>query len=144
VAFNATANPLFQLHPVGLVDTSNPIYGSSNPDFTNFVAPGILITIGFAQAIGLTAISFIQVSLALFRSRVRRVSFSFNVVLHGDDDFRGFLTTPSSMPRTVSKQQSTGPKGWTFGQMLGGRDPPNLGDHGAPAHAVDGSDRAGE
>jgi hypothetical protein len=49
--FNSTIhdNPLFLLHPAGLVNTSSPIYGSSTQSFTAFVAPGILITIGFAQ-----------------------------------------------------------------------------------------------
>lgn len=58
---STTNNPVFHLNPMGLVNTSAPIYGSDDPSFTSFVAPGILITIGFAQAIGLTAISFIQV-----------------------------------------------------------------------------------
>lgn len=36
-----------------------PIYGKANPTFTDFVAPGIMVSITFAQAIGLTALSFI-------------------------------------------------------------------------------------
>lgn len=44
----------------GPIDASHPIYGSAKPSFTNFVAPGIMVTITFAQAIGLTAIAFVQ------------------------------------------------------------------------------------
>ena len=52
---------LILFSPIGPVDISDPIYGSKHPSFTNFVAPGIMVTIGFAQAIGLTAIAFVQV-----------------------------------------------------------------------------------
>ncbi|EGD77792.1 hypothetical protein PTSG_08882 [Salpingoeca rosetta] len=36
-----------------------PIYGELHPTFTDFVAPGIMVSITFAQAIGLTAMSFV-------------------------------------------------------------------------------------
>lgn len=36
-----------------------PVYGESHPTFTDFVAPGIMVSITFAQAIGLTALAFI-------------------------------------------------------------------------------------
>lgn len=36
-----------------------PLYGPAHPTFTDFVAPGIMITISFAQAIALTAVAFV-------------------------------------------------------------------------------------
>eukprot|EP00041_Stephanoeca_diplocostata_P023505 m.579068 g.579068 ORF g.579068 m.579068 type:complete len:963 (-) comp22311_c0_seq1:316-3204(-) len=44
----------------GLVNMGNPIYGDMHPTFTDFMGPGVLVTIGFVQAIGLTAIAFVQ------------------------------------------------------------------------------------
>ncbi|CAL4139268.1 unnamed protein product, partial [Meganyctiphanes norvegica] len=35
------------------------VYGSSNPSFTEFMAPGVIITITYFMAVGLTALSFI-------------------------------------------------------------------------------------
>jgi len=43
------------------VQTGTPVYGFTNPKFTDFIAPGMIITIAFAQAIGLTAATFTQV-----------------------------------------------------------------------------------
>lgn len=37
-----------------------PVYGPANPKFTDFIAPGMIINIAFAQAIGLTAAVFVQ------------------------------------------------------------------------------------
>ena len=36
-----------------------PIYGSPNPSFTDFIAPGMIVSIGFAMSIGLTALIFV-------------------------------------------------------------------------------------
>lgn len=36
-----------------------PIYGEADPSFTDFVAPGMMVSIVFAQAIGLTALAFV-------------------------------------------------------------------------------------
>lgn len=44
----------------GLVNMGDPIYGNMHPTFTDFMGPGVLVTIGFVQAIGLTAIAFVQ------------------------------------------------------------------------------------
>jgi ABC-type multidrug transport system permease subunit len=37
-----------------------PVYGSPNESFTDFIAPGIIITIAFSQSIGLTALGFVM------------------------------------------------------------------------------------
>lgn len=57
---STTKTAIDRLISTGPVDASDPIYGSKHPSFTDFVAPGIMVTIGFAQAIGLTAIAFVQ------------------------------------------------------------------------------------
>lgn len=49
-ALNVSGNAVTQLPPV---------YGASNPTFTNFMAPGMIISIGFALSIGLTALAFV-------------------------------------------------------------------------------------
>lgn len=36
-----------------------PIYGSANPKFTDFIAPGMIVNIAFASSIGLTALAFV-------------------------------------------------------------------------------------
>ncbi|XP_069035992.1 ABC transporter G family member 20 isoform X2 [Lepisosteus oculatus] len=41
------------------VKFEEPIYGSSNPDFTSFVTPGAVLSITFYLAVGLTALSFV-------------------------------------------------------------------------------------
>ncbi len=41
------------------VNVNDPIYGEANPTFTDFVAPGMMITIIFAQSIGLTALGLV-------------------------------------------------------------------------------------
>jgi hypothetical protein len=41
------------------VNINYPIYGEANPTFTDFVAPGMLVTIIFAQSIGLTALGLV-------------------------------------------------------------------------------------
>jgi len=41
------------------VKQESAIYGSNNPRFTDFVAPGIIITMAFSQAIGLTSLGFV-------------------------------------------------------------------------------------
>ena len=46
---------------------NSPVYGSANPSFTEFMAPGIIIIILFFLAVGLTGEAFIaekQVQLA--------------------------------------------------------------------------------
>ena len=40
-----------------------PIYGEANPKFTDFIAPGMIIAIAFAQSIGLTAMSVVMARL---------------------------------------------------------------------------------
>ena len=49
-------NPLIVESPINFTD---PVYGERNPTFTEFVAPGMLITISFGISVGLTAISLI-------------------------------------------------------------------------------------
>lgn len=49
-------NPLIVESPINFTD---PVYGDRNPTFTEFVAPGMLITISFGISVGLTAISLI-------------------------------------------------------------------------------------
>lgn len=46
-----------QALPVQAIDP--PIYGSSSSSFTDFIAPGMIITIAFSQSIGLTALIFV-------------------------------------------------------------------------------------
>jgi huntingtin len=41
------------------VDFGTPIFGSSHPRFTDFIAPGMIINIAFASSIGLTALAFV-------------------------------------------------------------------------------------
>eukprot|EP01012_Entosiphon_sulcatum_P003082 TRINITY_DN10850_c0_g1_i1.p1 TRINITY_DN10850_c0_g1~~TRINITY_DN10850_c0_g1_i1.p1 ORF type:complete len:684 (+),score=68.76 TRINITY_DN10850_c0_g1_i1:433-2484(+) len=54
---NKTAVPSWATdYPVQLM---RPLYGPKDPQFTDFVAPGIIITIAFAQSIGLTALAFV-------------------------------------------------------------------------------------
>ena len=36
-----------------------PIYGEEDPTFTEFMAPGVILSITFFMAVGLTALSFI-------------------------------------------------------------------------------------
>ena len=49
-------DPLIVESPINFTD---PVYGERNPTFTEFVAPGMLITISFGISVGLTAISLI-------------------------------------------------------------------------------------
>jgi ABC-type multidrug transport system permease subunit len=42
------------------VNINDPIYGEMNPTFTDFIAPGMLIAIIFAQSIGLTALGLVM------------------------------------------------------------------------------------
>ena len=39
---------------------AKPIYGSNEPSFTGFFAPGIMITIAFFISVGLTAMVFVN------------------------------------------------------------------------------------
>lgn len=48
----ALAKPLLEM-----VDP--PVYGKGNPSFRDFMAPGLILGITYALAIGLTAISFV-------------------------------------------------------------------------------------
>jgi ABC-type multidrug transport system permease subunit len=41
------------------VNFGAPIFGAPHPRFTDFIAPGMIINIAFAQAIGLTALAFV-------------------------------------------------------------------------------------
>jgi len=41
------------------ISVGDPVYGSKDPKFTDFIAPGMIITISFAQSIGITAVSFV-------------------------------------------------------------------------------------
>ena len=36
-----------------------PVYGSNEPTFTEFMAPGVILSITYFMAVGLTALSFI-------------------------------------------------------------------------------------
>ena len=36
-----------------------PVYGSNEPTFTEFMAPGVILSITYFMAVGLTSISFI-------------------------------------------------------------------------------------
>jgi hypothetical protein len=36
-----------------------PVYGSNTPTFTEFMAPGVILSITYFMAVGLTSISFI-------------------------------------------------------------------------------------
>ena len=36
-----------------------PVYGSNQPTFTEFMAPGVILSITYFTAVGLTALSFI-------------------------------------------------------------------------------------
>ena len=36
-----------------------PVYGSNQPTFTEFMAPGVILSITYFMAVGLTALSFI-------------------------------------------------------------------------------------
>lgn len=49
-------NPLLVASPI---NTLTPVYGEITPTFTEFVAPGMMISISFGIAVGLTAISLI-------------------------------------------------------------------------------------
>ena len=40
-----------------------PVYGELNPKFTDFIAPGMIIAIAFAQSIGLTAMAIVMARL---------------------------------------------------------------------------------
>jgi hypothetical protein len=56
-ASTAALRPAVQL-------VSPPIYGgTTNPKFTDFIAPGMIIAIAFAQSIGLTAMSLVMARL---------------------------------------------------------------------------------
>lgn len=37
----------------------DPVYGSNEPTFTEFMAPGVILSITYFMAVGLTALSFI-------------------------------------------------------------------------------------
>lgn len=41
------------------VDFAEPVYGSADASFTEFMAPGVILTITYFMAVGLTALSFI-------------------------------------------------------------------------------------
>ena len=49
-------NPMIVESPINFTE---PVYGDKSPTFTEFVAPGMLITISFGISVGLTAISLI-------------------------------------------------------------------------------------
>ena len=40
-----------------------PVFGELNPKFTDFIAPGMIIAIAFAQSIGLTAMAIVMARL---------------------------------------------------------------------------------
>ena len=50
-------NKTYLLEPP--VKMMQPVYGSLHPEFTDFVAPGMMSSIVFAQAVGLTALAFV-------------------------------------------------------------------------------------
>jgi len=58
--FLSTYLPIF---PKNLLDSpvvfQQPIYGSQNPQFINFMAPGIMVTVMFTLSIGLTSLMFV-------------------------------------------------------------------------------------
>ena len=41
------------------VSFEKPVYGSNQPTFTEFMAPGVILSITYFMAVGLTALSFI-------------------------------------------------------------------------------------
>ena len=43
-----------------------PVYGSIEPTFTEFMAPGVILSITYFMAVGLTALSFIRKYLHFF------------------------------------------------------------------------------
>lgn len=49
--------PVIPSIPVEFMD---PVYGKKNPSFTDFMAPGIILTIAYTQAVSLTAAVFIN------------------------------------------------------------------------------------
>ena len=42
------------------VKFETPIYGGQNPSFTEFMAPGVLLSISFLAAVALTALAFVM------------------------------------------------------------------------------------
>ena len=47
-----------------------PVYGSIEPTFTEFMAPGVILSITYFMAVGLTALSFIRKYLYLLNQYV--------------------------------------------------------------------------
>merc|ERR1712024_42586 len=41
------------------IQFETPVYGSNDPTFTEFMAPGVILSITYFMAVGLTSISFI-------------------------------------------------------------------------------------
>jgi hypothetical protein len=63
-----------------------PIYGEANPKFTDFIAPGMIIAIAFAQSIGLTAMSVVMARLEGTQDRYGCLQFChFTTCLHVTD-----------------------------------------------------------
>ena len=60
-AFSDTANSLVPYNLTAFIPLRElqPVYGSESSSFTDFIAPGIIITIAFSQSIGLTALLFV-------------------------------------------------------------------------------------
>lgn len=62
-AFTKMVTPLAATSHITIdlpIRIETPVYGEKNPKFTDFIAPGMIISIAFAGAIGLTAVGFVM------------------------------------------------------------------------------------
>jgi ABC-type multidrug transport system permease subunit len=62
-AFSETMSTQLGLNPAGFelpVKFEAPLYGGQHPSFTEFMAPGVLLSIAFLAAVALTALSFVM------------------------------------------------------------------------------------
>jgi hypothetical protein len=60
--FNTSYSCLFVRLPSDQL-IAPPVFGELNPKFTDFIAPGMIIAIAFAQSIGLTAMAIVMARL---------------------------------------------------------------------------------
>ena len=63
-----------------------PVYGSNEPTFTEFMAPGVILSITYFMAVGLTSISFIierkEGLLDRYKCRSKDYCFKQNNTIH--------------------------------------------------------------
>ena len=66
------------------INFAEPIYGSKEPTFTEFMAPGVILSITYFMAVGLTSLSFIieRKEGLLERSWVAGVTASEVMIAH--------------------------------------------------------------